>query len=188
MDLNSAEDSISLKVAAAFAAAIICLGIGFGFALNRSLGQVGNSLTRGFVLVEHADELVDELDRLSIDQRALLSIGGDRYAEGVAESVTGMITEVNALEQLHVRDQDLERQITRLSNSVDWVLSLIGQTNDLQQSFGTEVALAVLDSDGDNSILAAKMDAMELKRLATDRVLYRVRIDRKLRSVLEVVF
>ena len=188
MDLNSAEDSNLVKAAAASAVVIICLAIGFGFALNRTLGLVGRSLTRGFIVVEHVDDLVDELDRLNVDQRALLATGGDRYSEGVAESVTGMLSHVSALQGLHFHDQALNLQIVRVSHSVNWVLDLVGQINDLQQLYGTQVAMALLDADGETSIQTAKMEAKQLKRLTTEHVMYRVRGERKLRSVLEVVF
>ncbi len=188
MDRNSLEDSKLVKAAAGAAALLICAGIGLRLAFNRSLTEVRDSLARSFVVVEHVDGIVDDLDRLSIDQRALLSIGGDRFSEGVAESVTGIIAHVDALQQLRLRDPAMKRQIGRISQSVDWVLDLVGKSNDLQELFGVPVALALLDTEGDSSILAAKSEAMRLKNQATDQLLYGIGEQRELRSVLEVLF
>ena len=82
----------------------------------------------------------------------------------------------------------MARQIARVSHSVDWALDLVGESNDLQHYFGTAAAVTLLDDDGDHSIGSAETAAMQLKKLATSRVLEQVRIEGKLRSVLDVVF
>jgi CHASE3 domain sensor protein len=188
MDFDSLEDSAIVKAVAVLVAVSICVAICLRYALNHSLGAVNISMRRGFIVVEHVDRIVDALDQLKVSQRALLSIGGDRFSEGVAENVTGMLAEVDTLRQLKTRDPLLKRQIARVTRSVNWVLDLVGKTNELQRLFGAPAALALFDADGDNYILTAKLDAIQLKQMATDSALHRVRAQRRLRSVLEVLF
>ncbi len=188
MDLTSIEDSISVRMAAGVAVTAICLAIGFRSALSLSLGKFVTSLTRGVAVVEKVDDIVDDLDRLRVSQRAFLYTGEDRFAQGVIESATRLIENVGVLKQLTAPSSALARQIAHVSHSVDWALELVGESNDLQHYFGTAAAVTLLDDDGDHSIGSAEIDAMQLKKLATSRVLERVRIEGKLRSVLDVVF
>ncbi|MGO9057320.1 MAG: CHASE3 domain-containing protein [Candidatus Binataceae bacterium] len=188
MDLDSGEDSKIVRIASGLAVITICLAIGFRSALNRSLSKLGPSLKWGFAVVEQADDILDDLDRLRISQRAFLFTGEDRFSQSVIESATGLIEHVDALKDFPAQSPALRHQIMRLSHSVDWVLDTVGQSNDLQQSLGTAVALALLDEDGDHSIQDARLDAVELKKLVTSRVVDRVSIERKLRSVLDVLF
>jgi CHASE3 domain sensor protein len=188
MDLNSVEDSAIVRMAAGVALIAICLAIGFRSALSLSLGKVATSLTRGVTVVEKVDDIVDDLDRLRVSQRAFLCTGEDRFAQGVIESATELIENVGDLKQLTAPSSALARQIAHVSHSVDSALELVGESNDLQHYFGTDAAVTLLDDDGDHSIESAETDAIALKKLATSRVLERVRIEGKLRSVLEVVF
>lgn|GEM_PF-2517824 len=188
MDFETAEDSAIVKGAAAVAAVIICAVLCLGFALDSSIGEISGSVRRGFIVVEHVDRIIDELDQLAMAQRALLTTGGDQFSEGVAENVTEIIAQVSALEQLTPLDPLQTRQIAKLAQSVNWVLNFVGTTNELQRLCGSPAALALFDSDAHNSILTAKLDAIQLGQLATDRALYRVRRQRRLRSALEVLF
>ncbi len=188
MDLDSAEDSTIVTMASGLAVIAICLAIGFRSALDRSLSKLSPSLERGFAVVEQADDILSDLDRLRISQRAFLFTDEDRFSQNVIDSATGLIEHVDALKQFPAPSPALRRQIARLSHSVDWVLDTVGQSNELQHSLGTAVALALLDADGDHSIQDAKLDAMELKKLVTNRVVDRVGIEHKLRSILDVLF
>lgn len=175
-------------MASCVALVAICLAIGFRFALSRSLGKIDASLTRGVTVVEHVDSILDDLERLSLSQRAFLHTGEDRFSEGVIESATGLIQHVDALKQLPGQSAALKHQIAQMSHSVDGALDLVGESNDLKHYFGTSVALTLLDEAGDSSIQDAELDAVQLKRLATAHVLERVRTEGKLRSVLDVLF
>ncbi len=188
MNLDSAEDSNLLRLAAGAVLLIICLGTAFSLALDRTFSKVSNSLIGSFAVVEHADGIVDDLDRLRIDQRAFLSTGEDCYSEDIVESATQIINHLDALEQLPVHGQALRRQIARLSHSVHGALNMVGLSNNLQQHWGTAVALELLDEDGYNAIETARMDALAVKRLATDRAMHRVSVERKPRLVLDMLF
>src|SRR5690348_13838729 len=118
MDLEAAEDSILIRAAAALVIIVICLGICLGYVLRDSVGAISSSVTRGFVLVEHADHIVDDLDQLRIAQRALFYSGGEPYSQLVAITVSDIVGELNALEQLKIADQDLSRQARQVSRSV----------------------------------------------------------------------
>jgi CHASE3 domain sensor protein len=188
MDLSSVEDSATVKAAAGLVLALICLGLCFRFVLHRSVGAIDKSVTGGFVVIEHVDDIVDDLDQLRINQRAFISTGGESFSDGVAENISGIIADMNALEQLRLNDQLMQRQIGQVSRSVDRVFTSVGRANQLQQLFGTEAALALFDDDGDRCILSAKIDAMLLKRLATQQVLHRMTLQRRMRALLDVLF
>jgi CHASE3 domain sensor protein len=188
MDLNSVENSMIVRMAAGAAAIAICLAIGFRSALSLSLGKIVTSLTRGITVVEKVDDIVNDLDRLRVSQRAFLDTGEDPFAQGVIESATGLIENVAVLKQLTAPSAALARQIARVSHSVDWALELVGESNDLQHYFGTAAAVTLLDEDGDRTIESAETDAIQLKKLATSHVLDRVRTEGRLRSILNVVF
>jgi hypothetical protein len=188
MDIEAAEDSNPVRAAAVLVAVVICLGICFRFVLHDSVGAISSSVTRGFVVVEHADHIVDDLDQLRISQRALLYSGGGPYSELAAISISEIIGEISALEQLNFADQDLSIQVRQVSLAVDRALKLVGTTNQLQQLCGDAAALAVFDEDADKSILAARLNVVELKLLATEDVFHRVRAQRDLRSALRVLF
>jgi len=186
MDLTSAEDSKFIRVLAILAAAVICLSICFRFVLNHTLNRVNNSVTGGLIVVENVDSILDNLDRLNNNQRAYLSTGDDRFSEEVAESVIAISSNLEALKRISVKGEPLQRRITTLSHQIDWVLDAMEKTYEIQQSAGTAVAIALLDND--ESVTQAKMDAMSLKKLATDGMFDRVRTERRMRSVLDVLF
>jgi CHASE3 domain sensor protein len=186
MDLVSAEDSKIVRMACLLAVVIICLSICFRFVLNHTLTTVTNSVTGSLIIVENCDSLMDDLNRLNINQRAFLSTGDDRYSEEVAESVIDISTNLESLKQISVRGESLRHRVGKLSSKIDWALASIGKTYDLQKTVGSAVAIALLDND--DAIDDAKMEAVSLKKLATDGMLDRVETERKMRSILEVLF
>jgi CHASE3 domain sensor protein len=188
MDFASVEDSTLVKLAAGLVLVLICLGLCFRFVLHRSVGAIDRSVTGGFVVIEHVDDIVDDLDQLRINQRALITTGGENFSDGVAENISGIIADMSALKQLRFNDQLMDRQIEQVSQSVDAAFNSVGRTNQLQQLFGAQAALALFDDDGDHSILTARIDAVLLKQLATQRVMHRMTLQRRMRAVLDVLF
>jgi CHASE3 domain sensor protein len=186
MDLNSAEDSKIIRIACAVAAAIICLSICFRIVLNHTLTTVTRSVTGGLIAVESLDSISGNLDRLAINQRAFLSTGDDRFSEEVAESVIGISTDLEALKQVSIKGEPLQRRVGMLSRRIDWALGSVEKTYELQQNFGAAVAIALLDND--DSIEQAKLEARSIKKAATDGMFDRVQTERKMRSILEVLF
>jgi CHASE3 domain sensor protein len=186
MDLISAEDSKIVRWACALAAATICLSICFRFVLNHTLTKVTNSVTGGLIVVETVDSMLDSLDRLNMNQRAYLSTGDERYSEEVAESVIAISADLEALKRISVNGEPLRRRIAKLSHRIDWALQSVEKTYELKQTVGSGVAIALLDND--DAIPEAKMDAVSLKKLATDGMFDRVETERKIRSILEVLF
>jgi CHASE3 domain sensor protein len=186
VDLNSAEDSKIVKMACALAAAVMCLAICFRLVLNHTLTKFTVSLTEGLVVADDIDSILDDLDLLGINQRAFLSSGDDRFSDDVAESVTGLISHLESLKQVSVNGEPLRRRTGKLSHSIDWVLESVGKSFELQQTSGSAVAIAALDND--DAIKDAKMEALALKTLATNGVFDRMRSEREMRSILEVLF
>jgi hypothetical protein len=188
MDFASAEDSGIVKAAAAVVAVVICAALGLRSALDNAIGAINTAVTRGFIVVEHADRIVAELDQLGVAQRALLTTGAEQFSAGVAENVTEIIAEVSALQQLRPQDPLQKAQIAKVTQSVSGVLKFVGATNELQRLCGSPAALALFDADADSSIVTARLDAIHLGQLATERALHRVRAQSGLRSALEVLF
>ncbi len=186
MDLTSAEDSKFIRILCILTMAVICLAISFRFVLNHTLNRVSNSVTGGLIVVENVDSIVDNLDRLNNNQRAYLSTGDDRFSEEVAESIIAISSDLEALKQVSVKGEPLRRRVRNLSHQIDWVLDSMEKTYEVQQSAGNAVAVALLDND--ESVTEAKMAAMSLKKTATDGMFDRVRNERKMRSVFEVLF
>lgn len=186
MDPYSAEDSWIIKAGCALALIAICLAIGFHYALNRSLTKVNDFVTGGFVIVDHIDAIVDDLDRLSLNQRAFLGTGDERFSQDVVESVMGIERHMDSLEQLKRQGPRLRTAVSRLDHSIEWALNSLGKSNELNQSLGSGIAIALLDND--DSITEAKMVAQDLRRQATDGVFDRVRTQRKMKAILDVLF
>ncbi len=186
MDLTFAEDSRIVRIASLLTAVVICLIICFHLVLNRALNTVSNSVTGGLIVVENVDSIVDNLDRLNNNQRAYLSTGDDQYSEEVAESVIALSSDLEGLKQISVKGKPLQARIAELSHQIDVVLGSMQKTYEIQKTAGSAVAIALLDND--DSILDAKMDALALKKLATDGMFDRVRTQRKIGAILKVLF
>jgi CHASE3 domain sensor protein len=186
MDLTEAEDSKITKMAAVLVAVIICLSITFGFVLNRSLITVTRSVTAGLIVVENVDSMVDDLNRLAANQRAFLATGDDRYSQEVAESIIGISTSLEALKQIRVNGASLDRRLDKLSHRIDFALGSVEKTYEMEQTAGPEGAIALLDND--LAVEDAKNEALSLKKYATDNMFDRVQTQRKMRSILQVLF
>jgi CHASE3 domain sensor protein len=186
MDPFSAEDSWIIKAGCALALVTICLALGFHYAFNRTLSTVDASVTGGFLVVDHVDAIVDDLDRLTLNQRAFLGTGDERFSQDVVESVMGIERNLDSLAQLKNHGPRLRLDFTRLEQAVGWALDSLGKSNDLNQSMGSGIAIALLDND--DSIADAKSVAQQLRKEVTDGVFNRFRKQRKMRTILDVLF
>jgi CHASE3 domain sensor protein len=187
MDITEAEDSKIIRMTAGLVVAVICLSIGFGLVLDRSLNRVSRSVTANLIVVENVDSMVDNLDRLNMNQRAFLSTGDDRYSEEIAESVMAISASLEALKQVSINGEPLrQRWVSRLSQRVDWALGSVEKTYEMKRLAGAEVAIVLLDND--ITVEEAKMEALSLKRQATDGMFDRVESQEKMRSILQVLF
>jgi len=186
MDLNSAEDSRIVRTGFALALVVICLAIGFHCALNRSLTKVNDSLTGGFLILEHVDSILDDLDRLSLNQRAFLGTGDERFSQDVVESVMEIERHMDSLQQIARKGARLRPPIDNLARAIDWALDSLGKSNEIEQTSGAAVAIALLDND--ESLEDAKDVAQRLRRQATDGVFDRVQTERKMKAILDVIY
>jgi hypothetical protein len=186
MDPNSAEDSRTLRVVMGLALVVICLSLGFRYAHDRSLAKVNSSLTGGFLVLGHVGSVMDDLDRLSIDQRAYLSNGDERFSEDLVESVMDLRRNMESLKEVAGRRSRLTVPVAKLDRHIGWVLNSLGQSFDVQRLAGGAAAIAYLDAD--TSIDDAKSEAQSLKDQATAGVFNRVRSERRMKSILEVLF
>jgi CHASE3 domain sensor protein len=186
MDLNLAEDSKLVRMVFGLTIVVICLSVGFHHALKRTMAQVSNSLVGGLVIVDHVDNIMNQLDRLTTDQRAFLSTGDDRFAEVVVESIMGIDRNLESLEVEAKKNQRLREPVGKLSQAISWVMDSMGKSFQVQQTAGAAVAIAYLDDDA--SVDGAKDEAARLRRLATDSLFDRMRSESKMRSILNVLF
>jgi len=186
MDLNSAEDSKLVRMMFGLTIVVVCLSIGFHHALKRTMAQVSDSLVGGLVVVDHVDNIVNQLDRLTTDQRAFLSTGDDRFSEVVVESIMGIDRNLESLEIEAKKDHRLVEPVSKLSQSINWVMDSMGKSFQVQQTAGAAVAIAYLDDDA--SVDGAKDDATRLRRLATDSLFARMRSESRTKSILNVLF
>jgi CHASE3 domain sensor protein len=186
MDLTSAEDSKTVRVACGLVLALIYLAIWFRFVVNGTVTKVALSMTGGLSLIENIDSVMNNLDRLSMNQRAYLYTGDERFAGQVAQSIMAIANNLTSIKHISVNDEPLQRKATILSHSIDWALESIGKTYDLQEHFGSGPAIALLDHD--NAVEDAKEEALSLKKVATDGMFERVRTEHEIRSILEELF
>ena len=175
-----------VKVGCALVLVAVCLAIGFHYAFNRTLTKVNASVTGGFLVVDHVDAIVDNLDRLTLNQRAFLGTGDERFSQDVVESIMGIERNLDSLEQLKNRSPRLRLDITKLERSIGWAFDSLGKSNDLNQTLGSGIAIALLDND--DSIADAKLVAQELRKEVTDGVFDRFRTQRRMRAILDILF
>ncbi len=91
-----------------------------------------------------------------------------RFTQDVVESVMGIERHLDSLDQLKPRGARVRNAITKLERSVAWALDSLGKSNDLNQSMGSGIAIALLDND--DSIDDAKRVAQELRKEVSDGV------------------
>jgi CHASE3 domain sensor protein len=185
MDLTTAEDSKIVRIACGLALATVCLALCSRLALNHTFVEVRCSVVGGLTVVEKIDSITDNLDRLTMNQRAFLLTGDDRFAVGVAESVMVMSFDLDTLERIPTSTL-LQSYIAVLSHRIDLTLDSIRKSYELQRHLGAGAAIALLDSDA--AADDAKQEAFSLKRAATDGMFDHVQTECRISSILKVLF
>jgi CHASE3 domain sensor protein len=186
MDLSAAEDSYVVRLACGLALAIGGLILCARFALDRTFIEVRRAVIGGLIVVEKADSITGDLDRLATSQRAFLSTGDERFAVEVAESIMALSYDLGTLEQISGNLAPARSYVAVLSHRVDLALASIRKTYDLQQRLGSGAAIAMLNDNC--AVDDAKQEAVLLKRAATGGMFGRVQMDCRLSSILEVLF
>jgi len=185
MELSSAEDSKLVRMMCGLTVVVICLGNGFHDELKRTLAQLSDSLVGGLVVVDHVDNIVNQLDGLTTEERAFLSTGDDRFSQGMVESIMGIDGNLESLEVEAIKDKGLSAPVKKLSQSINVVMDSMSESFQVQKIAGAAVAIAYLDHDA--SVDGAKDDAARLRRLATDSLFARVRGESWMKSILDVL-
>jgi hypothetical protein len=166
MNLSSAEYPKAVEIMFGLTFVIICLSIGVHHEFERTLAQVSDSIVGGLVVVDHVDNIVNELDRLTAHERAFLSTGDDRFSQVVVESIMGIDLNLEFLKVAAIKDRRLGGAVNKLSQSISVVMDSMGKLFQVQKTAGAAVAIAYLDDDV--SVDSAKDDAVRLRRLATE--------------------
>jgi hypothetical protein len=162
------------------------LGIGFHCAFNRALTRIGASIKGGFVVIGDVDSIIDGLDRLSLNQRSFLRTGDLHFAQDVYESVTQIQRHMDSMRRVGPKGSRLRGAITSLDHAVDLALDSLGKSTEMEKSEGPAPAIKLLDQD--QSIADAEMEAERLRNLATEGVFDRVRAERRMSSIPDVLF
>ncbi len=186
MDLGSGAPSATVRIGSGLALVVLCLGIGFHCALNRALTRVGDSMNGGFLVVNDVDSIMDGLDRLSLNQRSFLRTGDLRFSQDVYESITRIQRHMDSLRQIAQKGSRLRGPIAKLDRAIDCALDSLGRSNELEKSEGSAQAIKLLDKD--ESIAEAAKEAEQLRKLATEGMFDRVRTERRMTAVLDVLF
>jgi hypothetical protein len=163
----------------------LCLGTGFHYALNRALTRVGASINGAFLVVDDVDSIVDVLDRLSINYRVFIRAGDLHFSQDVYESLTVVQRRMDSLRRVAGKDSRLGDSIARLDRAIDWEVALLRKASELDKSKGPADAIALLDKD--ESIEEARTEAEHLRLLATKGVFDRLRTERNMKSILDVL-
>jgi CHASE3 domain sensor protein len=185
MNLNSEEDSEIVRLGFGLALVTLCLAIGFQYVLDRALTRVRESMNCAFEVLTDADVILDGLDRLSLDQRAFIRTGDLRFSQDLAESVMVIQSHMDFLRQVGRKASRLRDPVARLDRAVDWALVSLRKSNEVEKSEGPAAAIASLNND--ESIDEARNEAQQLRKLVTDGAFERVRTERKLESILDVL-
>ena len=186
MDVDSWKDSEAVRLGFGLALVVLCLGIGFHYALDRILTSVRESMTGGFGVVNDADSIMNGLDRLNLNQRFFLRTGDLHFSQDMYESVTEIERHMDSLRQIAQQGSQLRGPIARLDRGVDGALDSLRRSNDLDKSKGSAEAIALLDRD--ESIPEGRREAEQLRKLAAQGIFDHVRNQRQMESILAAVF
>ncbi|HKD69603.1 MAG TPA: CHASE3 domain-containing protein [Candidatus Binataceae bacterium] len=186
LDSETGETRELVRFGSGLVLVVLCLGIGFQFALNRSLSRVGVSMNRAFLVADDADTIVDGLDRLSLAQRFFIRTGDVRFSQDIYESVTLIQGNLNSLRQVARQSSRLRDPISRLDVAVDCALASVRRSNEAEKSRGPDQAVELLDKD--DSIAVARDQAQQLRAFAVEGAINHVVNERRMKSILDVLF
>ena len=175
----------AIRFGSALVLVILCLGVAFQCSLDRVLTRIGASTTRGLLVIDDLDSIIDALDRLSLSQRSFLHTGDLRFSQDVAESVMRINGRVDSLRRAVVKPDPLRDATIKLSGAIDCGLKSMRRSNEVEQSAGTAAALTLLDNDV--SMDDARIQAEQVRRLATDAIFDRVRAEHRI-SIFDLLF
>lgn len=131
-------------------------------AYSQNLANVDSFYTRSLCDVDLLDNVVNAIDRLDVDQRAVLSSGDQRFSDGVWASVVELDRHSAELKALADRNPARGARAAQLSASLRQVLDLAARSDDIKDTRGRRAALAFFDAS-EGVISLAKSQAGELK-------------------------
>ncbi len=131
-------------------------------AYNQNLADVDGYYTRSLGDVDLLDNVVNSVDRLGVDQRAVLSSDDQRFSDGVWASVVELDRHLADLNALANRNPGRRARVALLSAALRQVLDLAARSDEIKDARGRRAALAYFDANG-GAISLAKSQAGELK-------------------------
>jgi len=130
-------------------------------AYSQSMAAMNDSFNRGLSAVYLLDDVRNNVDRISIDQRAFLSTTDLRFLDGVWSSALNLDRHLEAISVLAGTDGE-HAGAARLSGATRQVLECVARSYDIRDARGSRAALAFFDAHED-VISEAKAQADQLK-------------------------
>ncbi|HKD68865.1 MAG TPA: hypothetical protein VKB84_18620 [Candidatus Binataceae bacterium] len=131
-------------------------------AYSQSMAAMNDSFNRGLSAVYLLDDVRNNVDRISIDQRAFLSTTDLRFLDGVWSSALNLDRHLEAISALAGTDGEQRAGAARLSGATRQVLECVARSYDIRDVRGSRAALAFFDAHED-VISEAKAQADQLK-------------------------
>ena len=183
MDLSS-EEYPWLYLLLGFALMSAWTVISVANAHQRSLARVNDSFAEGSMFADRLGAISDDLARISVEQEAFLSTGDLRFQDVVIETSEKLTIDIGMLDSFAAKGNWPRSVLTRLSRSVDQVLSSVGESDQIADARGTAAAVAYFESRED-AISDAQRQADHLKSKITGSISDRIRNARTTRAFLQ---
>ena len=123
--------------------------------------------------IVHSHDVIAALDTLLSDaqdaetgQRGFLLTGNDKYLDPYSAALAAIPSQLNTLARLTSDNPIQQANIVTLKSHVDAKLAELKQTIELRRSQGTDVALAMVNTDRGK----AEMDAIRIQLSAMDHI------------------
>ncbi len=158
--------------------------ISIAHAHQRTLASVNDSFTRASIFMDRLGTITDDLDRLSVDQRAFLSTGDMRFQDGVIESSERLTMDIGMLNAMAARNEMERLLLVSLSRSIDQVQASVGESDTIATKRGRAAAAAFFESR-EVAVSEAKGEATQLKTEMSQDVSDRIRNARMARAFLQ---
>src|SRR5262249_38068642 len=136
--------------------------ISIAHAHERTLARVNDFFTEVSMIMDQLDEINDDLNRLGIDQQAFLSTGEMRFQDAVIESAERLTIPTGMLKSLAASHQIQRPLLASLSRSVDQVVGLVGESDEIAAKHGGPAAVAFFETT-EAEIYQAKQEAEDLR-------------------------
>jgi CHASE3 domain sensor protein len=185
--MDSSEKYSWLSLWLGLALVLVWSVMSLAHAYDRSLTTVSDSFTHGFMLLGRLGTIVDALDRLSVEERAFLSTGDERFQDGVIENAEALEINVDVLNSMAATGKSQRAALTSLFRSIKQVLDLVGESDGIRDARSGAAAAAFFESK-ESAVSLAKWQADQLRIEVTRGMSGRIRKARRYNALFEGFF